>query len=93
MICPNDENINEFINKEDKQLRAKSQELDVYWQKILLFFYNLDFRNNSTISMLDSLKKYIETPEFELERFRRLYQHPYTALDEFYKILGIIRRS
>ena len=93
MLCPDDKNINEFIDEEDKQLRAKTQELDVYWQKILMFFYNLDFRNNSTISMFDSFKKYIETPKFELERFRRLYQHPHTALDEFYKILGIIRRS
>jgi len=93
MLCPDDKNISEFINEEDKQLRSKSQELDVYWQKILLFFYNLDFRNNSTISMFDSFKKYIETAEFGLERFRRLYRHPDAALEEFHQILNITRRS
>lgn len=89
IICPNDKNIINFINEENKQLQAKLLELDTYWNRILLFFYNVDFRNNSIESVSNSFKEYTQMPEFELERFRRLYQRPYDALEQLYAILGI----
>lgn len=91
IICPNDKNIVNFINEESKQLQTKSLELDTYWNRILLFFYNVDFRNNSIESILNALKEHIQLPEFELERFRRLYQHPYGSLEQLHRILSIIK--
>lgn len=89
IICPNDKNIIDFINKESKQTQTKSLILDTYWNKLFLFFYNVDLRNNSAEALLDLLKKHIQTPEFELEQFKRLYQYPHNAYEEFHKILGI----
>jgi len=89
IICPNDKNIVNFINKEQEQTQTKSLILDTYWNRLLLFFYNVDLRNNSTESLLELLKKHIQMPEFELEHFKRLYQHPHNALEELHKILGI----
>lgn len=89
VICPNDETMSNFINEELKQLQKKFLELDVYWNRLLLFFYNVDLRKNSIESLLNLLKKYIQMPEFELEPFRRLYQYPHNAYEELHKILGI----
>jgi len=88
IICPNDKNIADFINKEREQTQTKSLTLDLYRNKLFLFFYNIDLRNNSIESILDLLKKHIQMPEFELEHFKRLYQHPHNALEELYRILG-----
>jgi hypothetical protein len=89
IICPNDKNIADFIDKEQKQTQTKVLTLDSYQNKLFLFFYNIDFRKNSVESLLELFKKYIQTPEFELEHFRRVYQYPHNAYEELHKILGI----
>jgi hypothetical protein len=93
IICTNDKNVVNFINEESEQLQTKSLELDTYWNRILLFFYNANFRNNSIESILNALKEYVQMPKFELERFKRVYQYPHNALDELYKILGITLKN
>lgn len=93
IICPNDKNIVNFINEESRQSQTKSLELDTYWNRILLFFYNVNFRNNSIESILNALKEYVQMPKFELERFKRSYQYPHNALDELCKILGITLKN
>ena len=90
IICPNDKNILDFIEKERQQVQTKSLTLDVYWDKLFLFFYNVDLRNNSTSYLSESLKTYIKTSEFELERLERLYQHPHDVYTELCNILGIV---
>lgn len=89
IICPNDKNIVDFIDKEQKQTQTKFLTLDRYQNTLFLFFYNVDLRNNSIESLLDLFRKYIQTPEVELEYFRRSYQHPHNAYEELHKILGI----
>jgi hypothetical protein len=89
IICPNDKNIDNFIEAESKQTHAKLNELDKYWDKLLLFFYNADLRGDLTTSLLQGLKEHIQMPQFQLEHFRRLYQHPYNAIEELYQILDI----
>jgi len=90
IICPNDKNISDFIEKERQQTQMKSLILDTYWDRLFLFFYNVDLRNNSTSYLSESLKTYIKTPEFELEGFKRLYQDPHNAYTELCNILGIV---
>jgi hypothetical protein len=90
IICPNDKNILDFIEKERQQIQTKSLTLDVYWDRLFLFFYNVDLRNNSTSSLLELLKIHIKTSEFELERFKRLYQDSHNAHTELCNILGIV---
>lgn len=89
IIFPNDKNIPVFIDKERRQLQTKSLMLDVYWDRLLLFFYHFDLRNNTIDSLLELLKKHIKTPEFELEHFRRLYQNTHNAYTELQSILGV----
>lgn len=89
IICPNDKTIDNFITKENTQLHAKTLLLDSYWNKFLLFLYNVDLRNNSIESASKLLQNLVQTPEFEMEQFKRLYKHPYDAIDELYTILGI----
>jgi len=89
IVCPNDKTIANFITEENTQLHAKALILDSYWNKFLLFFYNVDLHDNSIESVAELLKKLVQTPEFEMEQFKRLYKHPYNAMDELCKILGI----
>lgn len=93
IICPNDKNIFDFIDKECKQLQIKSLTLDTYWNKLLLFFYNVDLRKNSIESLLDLLKKHMQQPEFELEQFKRMYQHPHNAFEELCRIVGFTAKD
>jgi len=90
IICPDDKNISNFMEKERQLTQMKYLMLDVYWDRLLLFFYNVDLRNSTTKSLLESLKVHIKRPEFELEHLKRLYQHPHDVYTELCNILGIV---
>lgn len=89
IICPNDKNIINFINKEQAQIQTKLLTLKAYWGRILLFFYNIDLRNTPTDELLALLRIHIEMPTFELEQFHRLYKHPHNAYAQLCEILNM----